>query len=195
MASRALREWRTVQRAELDRLAAAIPRHEGRSAADAALRQQLVDAGIVLLAAHFQRYCRELHAEAARALARHVRPRAADKVVEALLVEGARLGRGNAHPDAITSDFGRLGLDVWKRMEERSRVTPMLRSDLITLNTWRNAIAHQTLPLAGPGAAVARTARTVAFLRRWRATCGTLADDLDRVVSQYLTDLVGAQPW
>jgi len=181
-----------------DRLAAAIPRHEGRSAADAAAPgSSSWTLGIVLLAAHVQRYCRELHAEAARALARHVRPRAADKVVEGPARRGARASAAATHTPTPSPQRlrRRLGLDVWKRMAERSRVTPIAPVGSDHPEYVEECHRSPDPPARRPGAAVARTARTVAFLRRWRATCGTLADDLDRVVSQYLTDLVGAQPW
>ena len=51
MPSQALRKWRTTQRAELDRLDAAV---RAVDASQPALRQQLVDMYIPLLAGQFQ---------------------------------------------------------------------------------------------------------------------------------------------
>jgi hypothetical protein len=78
MPSRALREWRTTQRAELDRVDVLLRGVRGAGAAERAMRRYVVDGGIVLLARHFQRYCRDVYGKAVGFLAGQVQPTAAE---------------------------------------------------------------------------------------------------------------------
>jgi hypothetical protein len=196
MPSRALQEWRTTQRAELDRLEAAVRRARASSAADRALRQQLVDAYIVLLAGHFQRFCRELHGQAAECLVGNVGPPAAQTLVRDLIVTGRALSRSNATAAALGGDFGRVGMKLWSTLLERQARNSLRRRRLEQLNAWRNAIAHQDhKPDHGRLAAVAGTDRSLRWATVWRANCSALARELDVAVSQHLTNLVGSRPW
>src|SRR5258708_4807004 len=190
MPSRALRKWSTTQRAELDRLETAA------SDADQALRQQLVDAYLLFLAGHFQHFCRELHAEAADFLVSQMQPSGARSLVNDLILDGRMLERGNAHPAALRGDFARMGMDILHMVARRNPRSSGRQRRLEQLNVWRNAIAHQALPLSGPLAArTAGTARSLPWVRVWCVDCASFARDLDAVVSQYLTNLLGRSPW
>src|SRR5215467_12945317 len=93
MPSQALRKWRTTQRAELDRLDAAV---RAVDASQPALRQQLVDMYILLLAGQFQGYCRALHDEAAGIVVGHIRPAGAGVLVSDLLTGRRQLAGAGA---------------------------------------------------------------------------------------------------
>jgi hypothetical protein len=189
MPSQALQEWRTTQRAELDRLDAAV------RASERALRQQLVDAYILLLAGQFQLYCRGLHDDAVEFAADHVRPSGAVPIVNELLF-GRMLDRGNAHSAALAADFRWLGSDVWTELFRSDPRNRGRKVRLDQLNVWRNAVAHQALPLsAGNAATTAGTARTLRWARVWRSNCSALAHQLDMVVKNRLTAMLGIRPW
>jgi hypothetical protein len=193
MPSQALHEWRTTQRAELDRLDAAVG---AVTAPDRAYRQQLVDAYILLLAGQFQLYCRTLHAEAADIVVGHVQPASAGVIMRALLVSRRQLDRANAHPAALDADFGLLDVDLWTELTRLDRRNHLRRRRLDQLNVWRNAIAHQAYPLAqGNSAKAAGTARTLRWARRWRSNCSALAHQMDTIVRTRLTNLLGTRPW
>jgi hypothetical protein len=193
MASRALAIWESTQQVELDRLDAA---HLAVCRAGPGRRppaQHVVDAYIVLLAAHFQQFCRDLHTEAVDAVAAstpHVR------LIEAALLRGRQLDRGNATPGTLGSDFGRLGIDLWPVLGKRDRRTPVRRRRLEQLNVWRNAVAHRDFRLSSSAqTAVAGTRRSLAFARSCRASCQVLARQFDAVVESELRGLLGRPPW
>ena len=193
MPSRALQEWRTTQRAEPDRLETAAGR---LGMPDRALRQQLVDAYIVLLAAHFQRYCRGLHDDVSAIAMDRVRPASLSIVLDALLHERRHLDRGNASASALAADFRRLGMNVWEELIRRDGRNGQRQRRLDQLNAWRNAIAHQAFPLSAENARrVAGTGRTLAWARLWRRDCSSLARQLDELAGLRLAELVERQPW
>jgi hypothetical protein len=196
MPSRALRDWRTTQQAELDRLDGQLRLVGGSTPDERAVRRVLVDSIVVQLAGHFQRYCRDLYGEAVDFLVKQVQPKFASDILNVRLMEGIQLARGNAHPGSLTTDFRRLGLDVWKELAQHDPRNTRRRERLEQLSVWRNAVAHQD-----PGAASRRTAllkgtgRNVHTIRIWRHNCSALAHDLDIVVKHRLAALAGRLPW
>ena len=190
MPSRALQEWRTTQRADLDRLDAAV-----RGASGHALRQQLVDAYILALAGQFQLYCRTLHTDAVAFAANNVSPASAAPIVNAL-AHRRLLDHGNAHSSALGADFEWLGPELWTALVKSDQRNRLRRTRLDQLNAWRNAVAHQARPLAPrDAAAAASAARTLRWARLWRADCSALAHQMDRYVQGRLTSLLGIRPW
>jgi hypothetical protein len=195
MASRALREWRTTQRAELDRLDGQLRQVRGGAPEQRAVRLQLVDAGIVLLAGHFQRYCRDLYGEAASFLAAQVQSGSASAVVHDVFLVNTALARGNARPQALQADFNRFGFDVWIALKQHDGRDEGRRDRLAELVTWRNAVAHQNLQTGQPAPSHTGVGRNLRTLRMWRHVCSALAHDLDAVVKHRLTTLAGRRPW
>jgi hypothetical protein len=185
MPSRALVIWESSQQVELDRLEAA----RGRGAA----AQLVCDAYIVLLAARFQAFCRDLHTEAAETIAAstpHV-----DLVMKAFR-HGRHLDRGNATPAAIGADFRRLDIELWPTLTRWDWRTPMRRRRLEQLNAWRNAVAHHDFDLpTSVRATVVGTRRSLAFVRSCRACCSVLARQFDGVVEMRLWHRLGHRPW
>jgi hypothetical protein len=190
MPSRALQEWRTNQRLD--------PYLAGRrlSPTGPEMRQFLVDACIVFLAAHFQRYCRGVYAEAAEFLAQQVHAGGSTKAVDSALMDNTRLGRSNAQAQVLEADFKRLGLDLWAALKARDPRNEDRKKHLARLHVWRNAIAHQSFQLSpGQAAMMAGFPRNARILRTWRRSCSALVDDIDTAVMQHLVNLAGKRPW
>ncbi len=193
MPSRALVIWESRQQLELDRLDAAHFAVGGAGPGRRTATQHINDAYIVLLAAHFQQFCRDLHTEAVDALAAST-PHLTDLVRRALM-RGRQIDRGNATPSSLGADYRRLGIEVWPELALFDRRTAARRRRLEQLNVWRNAVAHGDFQLSpGALAAVAGTRRTLAFARACRACCQVLARQLDAVVEDHLSSLLGSPP-
>ena len=193
MPSQSLRRWLTSQRAELDRFETAL---RAARASQPASRQQLTDAYLMLVAAHFQFYCRSLHTEAVRFAAAQVVPPALSRLVEESLISGRRLDRGNAQPAALAADFERLGLQLWRNLVQLDSRNRDREQRLHQLNGWRNAVAHQDFDRSPAAAAAAAGAgRSLSQVRGWRQSCSALASQLDIVVGHHMTRMTGRRPW
>jgi len=191
MPSRALRNWQTRSRKVLDEVEAAHAVVGGGRGARGFARQQINQAYVVLLSSQFQRFCRDLHTDAADFLASHSYAQLAP-VLKASLSLGRRLDSGNPNPTTIASDFGRFGVDVWALARQQDARTLQRREKLEVLNRWRNAVAHQDFRnphLQG------RESVRLGEIRAWRAACDGLAVDFDAVLRIYLKTLAGVLPW
>jgi hypothetical protein len=143
---------------------------------------------VTLLSSQFQGFCRDLHTEAVIVVVGALAPSVLAPVVQNLLVQGRKLDYGNPNPGNLGSDFGRLGMDFWGSVAARDRRNPVRQAALETLNTWRNAVAHQDWRQVGP-------ALRLNQIRAWRAACRALAIDFDAAVGTHLGGLVGKAPW
>ena len=191
MPSKALKTWQTAGLRALDVIEAAHASMSGRRVRQTFARQQITHAYAVLLSSQFQRFCRDLHTEAADHVARQVNSIELSALVGARFTEGRKLETGNPNPGNLGADFRRLGLDLWTESSRHDR-RKIRRSRLEEMNRWRNAIAHQdfTSPHLG-----GRTKVRLEDVRRWRANCEALAVAFDRVVRLHLIGLLGTAPW
>jgi hypothetical protein len=192
MASTALTKWRTVRAIRLDRLEVTHTSVNARTLSDGLNR-----ALILQLAAEFQGFARDLHADAASALVASLAPASASRQ-EVLIVpyeRNRRLARGNASPASLGDDFMLFGMSLWddllRRHPTRGR---QWRDRLALLNEMRNGLAHaddlkvaKVVALGWP--------LTLRSARRWRATMDGLATGMDRVVWEYLSRNFGIAPW
>ncbi|SOD03379.1 hypothetical protein SAMN05216486_11133 [bacterium JGI 053] len=192
MPSRALRNWQTRSRKVLDEVEAAHAVVGGGRGARSFARQQINQAYVVLLSSQFQRFCRDLHDEAADFLFAQPAFASLAPLLKASLSQARRLDSGNPNPGNIASDFSRFGFDIWVLARERNARTPARRMRLEVLNRWRNAVAHQDF--RSPHLGGRETVR-LAEVREWRAACGGLAVDFDGILGVYLNAIGGAQPW
>ena len=104
---------------------------------------------------------------------------------------GRKLDQGNPTPGNIGSDFGRLGLFFWPRVNADDERNPARQNSLEQLCKWRNAIAHQDIDPAR----LAPSSLRLETVRAWRRACNGLARSFDRVLHSHLTALLGSAPW
>jgi hypothetical protein len=109
------------------------------------------------------------------------------------LLWNRQLDTRNATQATVAGDFGRLGLrNVWSQVDAVLVNNDQRRRWLDELNTWRNAIAHQSFDPAVLGGS---TNLHLARVRCWRRGCGKLARSLDQVLRVYLQSVTGINPW
>src|SRR2546423_1551500 len=113
MPSRSLATWRTQSAAALDEIAAAHAAVGGTGPGRRVATQQINHAYTVLLSSQFQRFCRDLHSEAADFLCRTVPLPALRPIVLRQFTLARKLDTGNPNPGNVGSDFRRFGMDLW----------------------------------------------------------------------------------
>jgi hypothetical protein len=165
MISVSYKRWRITRAKALDEIEGAHAAIGGTGLGRRFATQQLNHAYAVMLAAQFQGYCRDLHAECVDHLIRILAPPIAMKlIVESEIQRGRQLDQRNAQPASIGADFGRFGIDIWMNAISQDPRNARWKASLDSLNEWRNAIAHQSFdPARLRGAPVLRLAQ----VREW----------------------------
>jgi hypothetical protein len=156
-------------------------------------RQPLNQSYALLLSAQFQGFCRDLHTEGARAVARILPSGTLQRLMEDELERGLKLDTGNPNPRDIGADFNRFGLVFWALVEAAHPRNARRKSQLEQMNRWRNAIAHAAFE---PG--MLRSGRSMLYLakvRRWRKARDGLARWFDRILRDRLRVVIGTHPW
>jgi hypothetical protein len=139
---------------------------------------------VVLLSAHFQGFCRDLHTEAGQVIASKVRPRLRP-LIQAQFSAHRSLDHGNPNVENLRKDFNRFGftLDLAADLANLARL-----QDLAALNRWRNVAAHQgKIPAGAP--------LNFPSLQARRNSCNGLATSLDAVLYNELRKLLRRAPW
>jgi len=152
---------------------------------------QVNNAYAVLVSSQFQKYCRDLHSQAADHIAQQA-PATIQAVVLARFTEGRKLDGGNPTPGNLGSDFNRFGFSFWDHVEKLNPRNPKHRKRLEQLNMWRNAIGHHDFSNPHFGT---RTSVRLNDVRDWRIACDRLASEFDSVVARHLRHLTGIIPW
>ena len=191
MPSNALRDWQADRLPRLllvDAQCAAA----ANAVASPALADENLRGYVVLLAAHFQGFCRDLHGEAAvaaGAAAPNLTP-LMRLLVQTVLLADRRLDGGNATHEALTADFDRFAFDSGALLGAAHPDNPQRVTRLGHLNKWRNYAAHQKK-------SPPQTAGTLDLpsVRLWRDSCDGLAVSLDGVLYNQLAALTGVAPW
>ena len=192
MPSHALRRWTGTSAEELDEMVRAHEAVGGKERGRRYATKQLNHAYVLLLAAAFQRFCRDLHTESVNFLLGSLKPKPGiETVLLAIASHGRQLDSRNATAQAIAADFNPLGLRVLDDLKSRRASNAKRLASLEQMNTWRNAVAHQDFSRKQLIPAKLHL-KTVGI---WRRQCGILAVDLDGVMKQHLDDLVGSPPW
>jgi hypothetical protein len=186
--SRALHRWNNDAQAALDEIEEAHRAVGGAGRGRRYATLQVNHAYVTLLSSQFQGFCRDLHTEAIDVVISAITPRVLGAIVGNLLVQGRKLDAGNPNPGNLGSDFGRLGMVFWPTVTSLDRRNPTRQAALETLNTWRNAVAHQDWSKVGPDLWLSQ-------VQRWRSACRALAQHFDAAVGTYLASLVGVAPW
>ena len=97
----ALTEWRGSSHEALDEVESIHARVTGGEAGGDLLTQQIDCAYAMLILAHFQAYCRNLHSEAGVALAACLRGQPLAPVLTDLLTRGRLLDRANPIDESV----------------------------------------------------------------------------------------------
>lgn len=190
MPSQAYRLWRTVARAQLDEVARA---HLADGTRKRFAVEQLNRAYLLLLASHYQGYCRDLHTECVGHVVRSLQPSPPlEPLVYSEFTRNRQLDRGNAQPESLKEDFRRLGLLFWDELSAADPRAAGWRTALGELNKWRNAIAHRDFDPAKLGGTVVLLRNQV---KSWRSMCNELAQAMDVLLRQHLFQLSGQSPW
>jgi len=192
MPSHALLSWQNSRLPRLNQidiqnvtLAAIVP-----------LNPDLVDENlrgyVMLLAAHFQGFCRDLHSGCIQATANAI-PAPMLLMFQTLCQQSRELDRANAKYAGIKADFERFGFDLTAALRANP-ATAAINDGYITrinhLNAWRNYAAHHNAlppPYGGPF--------TLPTVQIWKDSCNGLAIELDRIMYNQIQALTGIAPW
>lgn len=194
MPSVALSSWQTKRAARLDQLAEAHKLVSASFGANASL--EAIDWSMILvLAAEFQGFARELHDEVSEFLASAI-ARGNQKYFEIVrnnLTASRHLDAVNAKPDSIGADFQRLGVsDLWGDIEKGDPHGARWHSQLGILNKARNAVAHGNPAMLTSLSGVTVNATTIVS---WRSACDGVSELMDGILMNYLTNTTGRVPW
>ena len=184
--SRSLIRWNGEGADALDEIEAAHAAVGGTAPGRRYATQQINQAYVMLLAARFQAFCRDLHTETVAALVQAA-PASYRGVLGGLTI-GRKLDQGNPNAGNVGSDFARLGLELWPVVYGLNPRNVARRGLLDEMMEWRNAIAHQDFnkpSLRG------RTRIVLSTVRRYRNACGLLATDFDRGVLDHIHVVAG----
>jgi hypothetical protein len=187
MPSAALLKWQNTRLPNLSHVDAQCAASAAAVPANLALIDENYRGYVLLLAAHFQGFCRDLHTECAQIIASKVRL-SLEILIQSQFSARRELDRGNANAKSIIEDFSRFGFDMKTQLDGIAGAAG-LKADLHTLNAWRNAAAHHntSLPPGGP--------LTVPLIQGWRNSCGSLAAALDNILYTQLKARLRRQPW
>ena len=167
----------------------------GTGAGKRTVTQQLNYAYAMLMTAHFQRYCRDLHAEAGQVLVAHLPDPALAEILEGLLAQNLRLDKGNPTPGNLGLDFARFGFRFWDAVEASDQRNKSRKTDLERLCEWRNAIVHGDIARKRAAGRLVPHNLNLDTCRGWRRALGSLAFSIDRVVSAHCKNLGCTAPW
>lgn len=141
----------------------------------------------VLLSAHFQGFCRDLHTESDQIIASKTR-RSLQLLIQNQFSTDRRLNYGNPTIENIETDFRRFNCHLRVLLlTDPSNIQRL--TDLQTLNKWRNFAAHSGNPPSGG------TVLNLTNLRRWRSSCDGLAIALDGIMYTELRRILRRSPW
>jgi hypothetical protein len=187
MPSAALRRWQNDRLPSLIHVDTQCAASVAAIPANPALVEENYRGYVLLLAAHFQGFCRDLHTECAQIIASKVRP-SLEILFQSQFSTRRELDRSNANAKSIIEDFSRFGFAMKAQLDGIAGAAALKR-DLHDLNEWRNAAAHHntTLPPGGP--------LTVPLIQGWRNSCNSLATALDNILYTQLRARLRRQPW
>jgi hypothetical protein len=190
MPSHALIRWQTDRLPRLNAIDAQCDAVFSLVAPNPTLADENLRGYVMLLSAHLQGFCRDLHTECVQVVATALGVSPAVRVmIQAFGLGGRQLDGSNPRFDAIRKDFNRFGLSLSSAFQ--ANPANVIRVTLLDhMNQWRNYAAHDkaTAPsIGGPF--------TLATVRAWVAACDGLATELDGVMYNQLSSILGRPPW
>jgi hypothetical protein len=187
MPSRALWKWWHSAGGALNEIESAHKSVGGSGRGRRHATKQINHGYLLLLFSHFQGFCRDLHSECVDFLATRITPSSIQTILREAWVSDRKLDKGNPNADNLQRDFSRLGFNF-----SSSILTIQLSKRLVSLNDWRNAIAH--LDFNKP-ALKGKTTLRVAQVRSFRSLCNRLAEKMDKSTCQHIQSITGQKPW
>lgn len=159
------------------------------------LADENMRAHVMLLSAHFQGFCRDLHTECVQLLAAAVTPATMQFAVQRLGVASRNLDRSNPTFGSLQGDFERFGFNLNAELgiDTTPPANPVNKAhvkQIHYMNEWRNYAAHRNVSAPTIGLPF-----TVATVVGWRNSCNALATALDGIMYNQLHGLTGAYPW
>jgi hypothetical protein len=195
MTSPALTTWQLSRLPRLDRLIALHPDSAG-STTDPAVAEEWTHALVLRLTSEFQGFCRDLHNDLARTIARALTgwDEKARSLVFAGLTRGRALEQYSANAETIRADFDRLGVDLLLLLSTHPRAGPQWTKELKLLHMARNGVVHDD---PGKIEQVKKDGRELNFrtVDRWRNWVDGLVDAMDDVTSSRMSELFGMVRW
>jgi hypothetical protein len=191
MSSQSLAKWLNERAVALDEMESAHALIGGTERGRRYATQQINFSYVALLSAHFQGFCRDLHSECVDRIVA-MTPVQVQGFLRVEFNWNRSLGKGNAHPGAIGSDFNRLGVDFWSGVYALDSRNERRREMLQELIDWRNAIAHQDFDRVAPGGS---PVLHLGKVRGWRSALNVLARHFDQAMYNYLKALLRGDPW
>lgn len=188
MPSNALQQWRADRLARLNQVEAQCATVLALAPPNPDLADEDLRGYVMLLSAHFQGFCRDLHTECVLVVASAV-PLPMRYMVQNQCLANRELDGANPRYATIRRDFERFGFDLSVALAV-DPANPGRITRLDHMNQWRNYAAHHKTavpPAGGPF--------TVPTVIAWKDSCDGLAGELDRVMYNQLQALTGVPPW
>jgi hypothetical protein len=186
MPSTSLLQWRNDRMPRLAELDAQCAACIALAPAHPNLVEENLRGYVLLLSAHFQGFCRDLHTESAQTIVLRVRP-SLQMLIQSQFINNRRLDRGNPNLQNLQEDFERFEFRL--DLAGADPANPARLTELGLLSAWRNVAAHHgTIPTNLP-------ALSLPLLRRWRNSCDGLATSLHAIMYNELRRILRRVPW
>jgi hypothetical protein len=188
MPSHALQSWQNDRLPRLNAIDAQCDAVFALAPPNPDLADENLRGYVMLLSAHFQGFCRDLHTECVMVLATSAPP-TLRVVIQAMGIARRELDGANPRFQSLREDFGRFDVSLSVALSANPSNAPRLTL-LDHLNKWRNYAAHHKTTLPADGGPF-----TLVTVRTWKAACDALAAELDGVMYNELSRIVGRPPW
>ena len=140
MPSASLQHWQNERLPRLNEVQSQLAASQALVPPNPRLSEENVRGYIVLLSAHFQGFCRDLHSESAQIVVLRVRL-SLQVLIQAQFSANRALDHGNPNLQNIRKDFERLEFAM--DLPGADPGNPGRLHDLSELNKWRNIAAHR----------------------------------------------------
>jgi hypothetical protein len=186
MPSTSLQQWRNDRMPRLNEVDAQCALSLALIPPRPNLVEENLRGSVLLLSAHFQGFCRDLHTECAQVVVSKVRA-SLQALIQIQFRAHRRLDRGNPSIDNLRADFERF--DFTLDLPAADPANGPRLTHLGELNRWRNLAAHHgAIPIGLPPL-------TLPLVRAWRVSCDGLATSLDGVMYNQLRRTLRRAPW
>jgi hypothetical protein len=187
MPSVALQDWQNIRMRRLSEVDAQCDTTFGLTPVPD-LADENLRGYIVLLSAHFQGFCRDLHSECVQVFT-NAAPAHLQQVIQLQCLTSRELDGANPKMEAIRKDFNRFDLELSIALST-DPANALLITHLGHMNLWRNYVAHyKNIPPLQGGPL------SLVVVRMWKSACDGLAVELDRIMYDKLNAVLGTPPW